>query len=152
MNSALRLASREGRLSDIKRLITAGADVHDKNEKALRWAFKSNYLYIFAYIVESGNDFDSIRIWDDYFLRISCREGRIDFIKYLLAHGANLHAKDDEALRQASRHGHLEVVKYLVEHGANIHARNNDAFRWASRGNYMKIMKFLVKHGAGIYV
>jgi len=124
MNSALRLASREGRLDDIKRLITAGVDVHDKNEKALRWAFKNHYLSIFTYLVESGNNFNSPtgpRIWDEYFLRISCREGRIDFIKYLLVHGADVHARDNDAFRWALRGNHKEIMNYLVENGARVY-------------------------------
>lgn len=41
----------------------------------------------------------------------------IDVVKYLVEHGADVHAKDDYALRWSARNDHLEVVKCLVEHG-----------------------------------
>jgi hypothetical protein len=43
----------------------------------------------------------------------------------------------------ASRHGHLEVVKYLVEHGADIHAEDDYALVLACRKGHFEIVKYL---------
>jgi len=43
--------------------------------------------------------------------------GHLKIVKYLVEHGANIHAKDDEALKKSAYQGHLEVVKYLVKNG-----------------------------------
>jgi ankyrin repeat protein len=48
-------------------------------------------------------------------------------VRYLLEHGANIHAYNDEALRYSALNGHLEMIHYLVEHGANIHVYNDEA-------------------------
>ena len=39
-----------------------------------------------------------------------------------LARRSDIVGDDDYALVYASHGGHLEVVKYLIEHGANVHA------------------------------
>src|SRR5690606_31898828 len=57
----------------------------------------------------------------------------LDVVKYLLAHGADIHARNDDAFRWAARKGHLATMEYLLAHGADIHAKNNYALYWASR-------------------
>ncbi|MFX0132184.1 MAG: ankyrin repeat domain-containing protein, partial [Candidatus Hodarchaeota archaeon] len=36
--------------------------------------------------------------------------------------GADIHACDDHALRCSAENGNFNITKYLVKHGANIHA------------------------------
>ena len=59
-------------------------------------------------------------------------------MKYLVEHGANIHARDNEALIEASYFGHLEVVKYLEERGADIH------LIWASENGHLEVVKSFV--------
>ena len=49
-------------------------------------------------------------------LRLAVRKGHLDIVKYLLDHGADIHAGDDCALIEAVREGHLDIVKYLLDH------------------------------------
>ena len=39
--------------------------------------------------------------------------GHLEIVKYLVAQGADVRAKDDYALCWAASNGHLEVAKYL---------------------------------------
>ena len=53
------------------------------------------------------------------------------------------------SLSFASRKGRLEIVKYLVEHGANINYATNDGFTplsFASRAGHLDIVKYLQEH------
>lgn len=53
----------------------------------------------------------------------------MEYVKYLIAHGANLDDKSPKdgytALMIASKDGYLEAVKYLVEHGADVNIVSN---------------------------
>src|SRR5579885_518610 len=76
-------------------------------------------------IIESGSQHDATR----GFLRASYY-GRLDVMKYLAEHGADIHVNDDEVLEWASFDGQLEVLKFLVEHGADINADDDSALKW----------------------
>ena len=52
----------------------------------------------------------------DHALACSAGYGKLDFIEYLLAAGADVHTYGDYALRLASYNGHTEVVKVLKDH------------------------------------
>ena len=47
-------------------------------------------------------------IWASY-------NGHLEFVKYLVEQGADIHAEYDFALKYARKNKHLEVVKYLEE-------------------------------------
>jgi hypothetical protein len=71
------------------------------------------------------------------------RNGHLSVVKYLVEHGANIHALNDVALNDASTKGHLDIVKYLVEHGANIHASNDLALFNAGMNGHLDVVKYL---------
>lgn len=61
---------------------------------------------------------------------------------------ANLQMSDD-----SSMHDFYEVVHLLIAHGADLHARNNigrTAFLAAAEGGPIKYVKFLFKQGANV--
>ena len=82
----------------------------------------------------------------NYALGISAENGKLDFVKYLLDTGANVHANNDYALRWASDSGHVEVVKVLLAVDANVHAADNYALRWASVNGHAEVVKVLKDH------
>ena len=82
----------------------------------------------------------------NYALGISAENGKLDFVKYLLYTGANVHANNDYALRWASDSGHVEVVKVLLAVDANVHAADNYALRWASVNGHAEVVKVLKDH------
>lgn len=58
-------------------------------------------------------------------LIVSCREGHLDVVKYLLQQGCDVDLPShdeskDTALMHAIRFNHVEIVQYLMEFGANV--------------------------------
>jgi len=87
----------------------------------------------------------------DNALACSAGYGKLDFVEYLLAAGANVHASYDFALQWASDNGHTEVVKILLAAGANVHARDDGALRCASYYGHTEIVKLLLAAGADVH-
>ena len=74
-----------------------------------------------------------------------------DIVKYLIEHGANIHANNDAALGTSAAAGHLSIVKYLVEHGANIHANNDYALRITTEHGHSEIATYLMINDTDTY-
>jgi hypothetical protein len=87
----------------------------------------------------------------DNALIFSAYYGKLDFVKYLLAAGADVHANDDYALRWASEYGHTEMVKVLLAAGADVHTKDNYALRWASNNGHTEVVKVLLAAGADVH-
>jgi hypothetical protein len=54
-------------------------------------------------------------------------------------------------LNSSSRHGCLEYVKYLIEGGVNLHYRNDIVLSCAQLCRHHEVYEYLVKNGADIY-
>ena len=80
---------------------------------------------------------------DDYALRWSTHHGDTEVVKVLLAAGADVHARDDHALRWASLHGRASIVRLLLEAGADVNARDDHALRWAVENGHDEVIKIL---------
>ena len=65
-------------------------------------------------------------------LMTAARTGKVDAVKFLLAHGANVNAKEtvrgQTALMWAAAEGNADVIRLLVASGADIQARSNGGF------------------------
>ncbi|BCS83709.1 ankyrin containing protein [Cotonvirus japonicus] len=127
------------------------------NSNVIEYAIKQGNLNVLKYILrlkyEKNNLIDNKRfekIGPQKCLEISCEQGRLEIVKFLVKQGTDIHIDDNCAVRWASRNGHLEVVKFLVKKGADIQANNNLAVQWASRNGHLKVVKFLVKKGVDI--
>jgi hypothetical protein len=57
------------------------------------------------------------------FIWICAAYDKIDFVKYLIAKGANVHAYEDDSLLEAIWHNFPEMTKVLLDAGADINAR-----------------------------
>ena len=76
--------------------------------------------------LDSGAD---IHCENDRALKISCTEGFLDIVKYLIEHGVDINSEN--GLICASYYGHFHIVKYLVEQGADVHLDDDNAL-WCS--------------------
>ena len=83
---------------------------------------------------------------DDNALAFCAEYGKTEWVKYLLAHGADVHCANDYALRWASRNGYLEIVKLLLDHGADVHADHDYALQWASAYGHLAVIELLKKY------
>ena len=88
---------------------------------------------------------------NDYALRGASIEGHTEMVKVLLTAGADVHAGDDYALQLASYSGHTEVVKVLLTAGADVHAGKDYALRWASNYGHTEVVKVLLAAGADVH-
>jgi ankyrin repeat protein len=68
-----------GHLDVVKYLIEQGADIHAKNNEALRNSAEKGDLDIVKYLVEHGAAVHSI---EDYALRYSAVKGHLEIVKY----------------------------------------------------------------------
>jgi len=87
----------------------------------------------------------------DHALACSAIYGKLDFVEYLLAAGANVHANNDYALRWASNYGHTGVVKVLLAAGADVHTYDDYALLWASVNGHTEVVKPLLAAGANVH-
>lgn len=145
---ALRFSSYNRNVNAVKFLIEKGADVHAWNDDALKWTSSEGFIELVKILVESGAN---IHADDEYALYKSSLNGRIEVVKYLVKMGADINADDDRALMISSNFGRTEVVKILVENGANIHARNDQALNFSSMNRHREIVKFLIQYDLDYY-
>lgn len=153
--SALTLAAREGDLESAKLLIAAGADVNqvtDYGWSPLLTATNNRNYKIAEYLIEHGADANLANKggWTPLYLATDNRniEGgdfpvpkpdldHLDFIKFLLEHGANPNAgvKDNTLTRT------IFTMQWFFESGAT-------AFVRAAQSGDTELMKLLLAYGA----
>ena len=87
----------------------------------------------------------------------AARTGSMDTVKLLLAHGANVNAKESArgqtALMWAVAEKHTEVARVLVERGADVHAHSTTGFTpllFAAQQGDMDSARMLLEAGAGL--
>ena len=97
----------------IKELIEAGADVHAREDWALRMAAHNGHLQIVEELLKAGAD---VHAREDWALLWAAETGHLAVVELLLKAGADVHAREDEALRMAAQNGHLEVVRLLTRY------------------------------------
>jgi ankyrin repeat protein len=84
----------------------------------------------------------------DVQLWVCAKYGRLEFIKYLLDKGADIHKSSDRALRWATKKQHYYIVEFLLNNGADVHAYNEGALLLAEDNKDRKMINLLKKYGA----
>jgi len=119
---------------------------------------KENLLWIFAkdgkieFVKYLLNKGYDIHISYDAPLRLASYSGHTKIVKLLLDAGADVHTRDDEPLRYASLYGHTEIVKVLLNAGSDVHAQDDAALRWACERGHIKVVKVLLSAGAYVHI
>ena len=100
---------------------------------------------------------EAIDIYGRTPLNISCYNGHIEVVKFLLEEGADIESKDrcsNSPLNKASCYeGDLETVKFLVEKGSDIESRDiyeRTPLNNACVNRLLEVVKFLVEKGSDI--
>jgi len=129
-------------VSTFEYLINQGADIHTKNDYAVRWASKNGHLDVVQFLISKGA---YIYAKNNYAVRLASENGHLKVVQLLISMGADIHAENDYAIRLASSKEHFKVVQFLILNGAYIHAENNFAARWASKNRDLRILDSINK-------
>jgi ankyrin repeat protein len=80
-------ASKFGNVGAVKKLLKEGADIHDDNDNALRWACNNGHLEVVKLLLENGAD---VHADNDDSLRLASKRGYLKIVKLLIQHGADI--------------------------------------------------------------
>lgn len=123
----LHQAAAGGHPNIVSALLLKGVDIDvpdDCGESPLMWAVDEGQLAAVEALVTAGANFN-IRSTVNCFSALDCAasEGHVHILKAILAHGADVNARDDKgytALHTAAGADQAGVVEALVEEGANV--------------------------------
>jgi ankyrin repeat protein len=134
------------KLTHVRFLLDNGADVHARNNGALRAASKSGNTEVVRLLLEhganinaaddhTGSALEAAASWDgnpdppnswysedEKRKKAEAATRRLTHVRFLLNNGADIHAGNNSALRAAAKAGNTEVIQLLLENGANVNA------------------------------
>ena len=118
-NSAIRLASRNGHIAVVDRLlqdVTGRVDPSDANNSAIRLASQYGHIAVVDRLLQDRGVDPSAD--DNYAIRAASENGHIAVVDRLLQDGrVDPSADDNYAIRMASHCGHIAVVDRLLHDG-----------------------------------
>ncbi len=167
LDRALYEAAESGEISDIERLLNAGANINCAlagDGSPLIGAAREGQLATVRFLLERGADPNMPVPGDGNPLIMATREGHAAVVTLLLDRGARIDEVvpgDENALIQASGSGQLAVARLLVSRGANVNARVwaeqshlpgggewRSPLSVARRGSHADVIAYLVSAGA----
>ena len=90
----------------MKYLIENGADVHARDDYAIRYSAKNGHIEVVKYLIDNGAD---IHACNDFALRYSAANGHLEVVKYLIENGADVQA----AIKHSRILGDFKPVRTL---------------------------------------
>ena len=125
-----------------------GADIHEDDDYALRFAAANGNFEIVKLLLENGAD---VHAMSDYPLRWASENGHSEIVKLLLEKGANVHAVNNTPICFAVLHEHLRIVKMLLDKGADMYVCDNYPIRAACKGSQRGIIRLFLKKGIDVH-
>jgi len=156
---ALFEAAERGDISNIERLLNAGAKVNcvlQGDGTPLMGAANSGNVEAVRLLLDRGADPNLGVSGDGNPLIIAAREGHAAVVALLLDRRADPNLAvlgDGNPLIMAAREGHADIVALLLDHGADIDKivpEDENALIQASGEGHLKIVKLLVSRGANV--
>ncbi len=136
--TALMRAVLANDLSEVQRLVRAGADVRASNRygvSALSLAALNGNAPMVSALLKAGADANSVSAEGEPVLMTAARSGNLETVETLLAHGANPNARErwmsQTPLMWAAAENHAPVVTALLEHDADPNATSAYFADWA---------------------
>ena len=151
INDLLANAASSGHLPMVEFLVENGANIHYRNEYALRNAVRKGHTDIVDYLIKMGANLDIDKDHNPSLIELAASNGRLSMIKYLVQLGLDIHIDNDISLYESSRGGHFNVVCFLVDAGANVCAKDSRPMWIAAANGHLDIVKYLVQTGANIH-
>ena len=140
-------------------LIRAGANVNAANSYGvtpLSLACTNQNAVMVEKLLKAGADPNGVPMGTPV-LMTAARTGNVDAVKSLLAHGAEVNAKEtargQTALMWAVAEKHAEVARVLIDHGADVHLHSTSGFTpllFAAQQGDMDSARMLLEAGANV--
>ena len=155
----LLVATINGQLQAMAALVDAGADKHAKNvfgDQAIHWALRlSNADAVKFCRDELGQSLEARGFNGRTPLVMAAAEGDVEVMRWLVAQGADKHAKGDDgnqAIHLAARLSNADAVKYCRDElGQSLEARGFNGrtpLVMAAAEGDVEVMRWLVAQGA----
>ncbi len=137
LNQTLIQATKNGDLSEVQRLVKAGATFHKLSDRKL-------HLY--------NSEYDTL-------LHTAVKQGYIDIVKYLIECDCDINAQTRRGKATPLHYATYlnvpsELLSILLDHGAELEMKDEDhasAFMWASYLNNSNAIKILFDRNADPY-
>jgi uncharacterized protein len=157
--TALAWAAHWDDMETAELLIRAGANVNAANSYGvtpLALACTNESAAMVERLLKAGADANGAPAGTPA-LMVAARTGNVAIVNSLLAHGANVNAKESAhaqtALMWAVAEKHPEAAKLLIEHGADVHAHSASGFTpllFAAQQGDVESARTLLEAGANV--
>lgn len=120
-DSPIMAATMQGHVDTVKRLLDAGADIHNKGWNALHYAAYSGQAEIARLLISHKADLDARAPNGQTALMLAATAGHLEMVKLLVDADADMDLEDSEgstAIELAEKNGHIDVADYLRNEGA----------------------------------
>ncbi|KAJ3329207.1 hypothetical protein HDU93_001093 [Gonapodya sp. JEL0774] len=147
LDAALVIASTGGNIAIMELLLSTGADVHTRNEHAIRCSARSGHTEAIRLLLHWGADLNPHA---NSALFVASGGGNLEVVRLILETIPNVSPLNMAiALSTASESGAIDVVSYLLSKGAMIEFNGFDAFRKACEHGHAEVARTLLDSDAG---
>lgn len=147
-------ACEQGRLADVKRLLSEGHDPngHDDvlGDRPLHVVARTGHVPVASALLAAGADIEALVGYNGVDRPLDCaaEKGQVQMVRFLLSRGARLNIRgNSRALLSAVRAGQLATTVLLLRKGARL---AKDALYWAVRTGDVRLAQLLLKAGANV--
>jgi uncharacterized protein len=144
------------RVADVKRVLAQGLDPDsvDKNgDPALVVAVRAGNAATLDVLLQTRANVNARNRFGDTALMVAALGGRLDLVKSLRTHGAEINQRGWNALIYAATGGHDAVVTYLLAQGADIDSASPNgmtALMMAAHEGRLSTLDLLIARGANV--
>lgn len=137
-------AAEAGNIDSLRDKIREGGDPNRFQGNALRAAAKRGHVAV-AKVLDAHGAMDP---WKNAAMTDASAAGHSEFVRYLIAHGADVMHDDSAALLAAVDNNRLSVVKALLDSGADVDAHKGTLLGMAISHGRADIARLFINHGA----
>ena len=148
IDDGLNACAKAGRAKLARKFIANGADIHNQDDQALRYAAYYGHTATVQFLIEQGSD---VNAGNSEALIQSARDGYTAIVESLIKHGARIKARNNDALVWAATGGHAKIVEILLDNGADVNAQDREAVLWAARKGHSDVIDVFLKRGIDIF-
>lgn len=143
---------RENNLELVEDALKRGANIHMRNDAALRLSAMEGNAEMVQLLLDNGADITAFgNALSLSALDHAAKGGHAKVVKILLENKADVHMNNDASLQISVNYAHTEIVTILLKAGANVHARDDAPLRSSIAKNNFVAADKLLEYGANIH-